>query len=266
MFYKKYKRKDKISICNICLKKKSLTWDHVPPKGGINLSRIKQENILQKITNLKNTPQYSYSQNGVKYRTICKKCNEDLGHYYDNELNNFSISIRRIFETQIILPSTMQFKVKPNKIIKSVCGHFLAAKLDIENSKIDESLRSKYFNNENSPLDLKLFYWLYPYKEFTVMRDVFMPSIRGRFKNVNSFSILKYYPIAFLLTELKEYSNLDELTKYKSDNIDEEVSIPIDLKKIKSPSWPERVDGNNFLLGGLSLLSSIHAIPDNKKK
>lgn len=265
MFYKKYKREKKISICNICLEKRALTWDHIPPKGGVDITTVKQENILQKLTYSTDIPLYSLSQNGVKYRTICKICNENLGSYYDDELNNFAISIRRIFETQLILPSIMHFKIKPNKIIKAVYGHLLAAKVDIENTKIDESLRAMFFDEEDPPLSLKLYYWLYPYKNFIIIRDILMPAQRGNFKDFGSFSILKYFPIAFLVTELNTYSNLNELTKYKSKNIEEELEIPVNLKKIKHPFWPEKIEGNNFLIGGQSLQSAIYATPLKKK-
>ena len=38
------------------------------------------------------------SQNGVKYRTLCKDCNEYIGAEYDETLNQFVRSIGRILQ------------------------------------------------------------------------------------------------------------------------------------------------------------------------
>jgi len=135
MHYQKFKRKENPSICNICLEEKKLSWDHVPPKGGIDLIAVKQESILSKFTIPETEKAYKFSQNGVKFRTICSACNSYLGLNYDTELNSFVLKIKEYIESKLELPSKMDFAAKPNKIIKSLMGHFLAAKVDIENTK-----------------------------------------------------------------------------------------------------------------------------------
>ncbi|HQI37860.1 MAG TPA: hypothetical protein PLH80_04805 [Spirochaetota bacterium] len=262
MYYKKFKREENPSTCNICLKIEKLSWDHVPPKGGINLFDIKHETILEKLTVAEQDKKYSYSQNGVKYRTICENCNNNLGRNYDIELNRFSLDVKNIIEKQLKLPSTKYFKVKPNKIIKSIYGHLLASKIDIENTKIDESLRAYFFDKKGDvKVNLKLFYWLYPFANIVIIRDISMPAIRGATNEFGLFSILKYYPIAFLLTNLDNYYNLDELTKYASDNIEDEIDIPINLQLIKNYDWPESVNNGNMIIGGQSIKSSVFATP-----
>jgi len=77
-YYAKMKR-DKNHFCNICKSKTLLTWDHVPPQGGIDITPVEQETILERLTASKDDRQYLISQNGVKYRTICKDCNDRLG-------------------------------------------------------------------------------------------------------------------------------------------------------------------------------------------
>jgi hypothetical protein len=262
MYYQKFKRKDKDSLCNICRTTKTLTWDHVPPKGGISLTTVEQESIFQKLTLSEDNKQKSISQNGVKYRTICKDCNDKLGRAYDVELNNFAIKVKNIIESDNQFPNIINCKIKPKKIIKSIFGHLLSAKVEIENTTIDESLRHYYFDKENNPkMDLKIFYWLYPYQNFIVLRDVLMPAVRGNFKNFGFFSILKYYPIAYLVTELNEYQNLDELTKYKNLDTDQEVNLKINTTNLHEAFWPEVVDDGNMILGGQSINSSVFAKP-----
>jgi hypothetical protein len=266
MYYQKFKRRENPSICNICLKSKTLSWDHVPPKGGVDIGSVEQETILQKFTTPITDKKSTFSQNGVKFRTICSECNNSLGGNYDLELNRFSLGVKEIIESKLILPPIIYIKAKPNKILKSLYGHFLAAKVDIENTTIDESLRAYYFNETKGiKVNLNMFYWVYPYQNFVVIRDVLMPAVRGNLKQVGYFSILKYYPIAFLLTDLDQYYDLRKFTIYKSENIDEEINIPIYLEIIKDPDWPESVEDGNMLFGGQSINSSVYAISRKNK-
>ena len=94
-----------------------------------------------------------------------------------------------------------------------------------------------------------------------------MPAIRGKFGGkAGFFSILKYFPIAYLVTNLKEYEGLNEVTLYRDAKPQDIIDIPINLKDIRSPEWPEIVDDGNMMMGGKSIQSSVSAIPKNKKK
>ena len=82
--------KNKTGICHICLKKSKLTADHVPPKSCKN--KGKQQLFLEYIITEKNTAitKTKLFQNGIKFYTICQKCNNDLlGGDYDRELEYF---------------------------------------------------------------------------------------------------------------------------------------------------------------------------------
>src|SRR6056297_3557589 len=83
-------KREKVSQCNICKKVKALSWDHVPPKGGISLTSVEQETVFQRLTINGEKRKYTISQNGVKFRTICKECNEKIGSKYDPVLNDFA--------------------------------------------------------------------------------------------------------------------------------------------------------------------------------
>ncbi|HPX94209.1 MAG TPA: hypothetical protein PLF30_01490 [Candidatus Moranbacteria bacterium] len=254
-------KKEKIGICNICNKKKQLTWDHVPPKGGTGTVSIVQETVLQKLA-AGNEKRYSLSQNGIKYRTICKECNDKLGLEYDQELNKFVLGVKDIIEKIRSPLKFISYKVKPNLIIKSIFGHLLAAKVASENTKIDKSLKA-YFSGESEKAESKLhvYYWLYPFENYVVLRDVVMPKVRGSLENFGMFSILKYFPIGYIVTDFEGYENLRELKYIKGDDNREEKII-IDLK-FTHPDWPEIIDNGNILSGGKSVDSSVSAI---KKK
>ncbi|MBU0906420.1 MAG: hypothetical protein KKF57_14595 [Firmicutes bacterium] len=125
--YEKHK-KQKISICNICLKEDRLSWDHVPPKGGIKLSAVEQEPLMQYLTGNYDERKYIISQNGVKYRTLCPKCNAYLGSNYDISMNKFTLEVGQLLKSKVILPSTINISTKPAHLVRSICGHLFLIK------------------------------------------------------------------------------------------------------------------------------------------
>ena len=268
MKYVKVKRQ-KRDRCNICLKESSLTWDHIPPKGGIDINPVDQETVFQRMTVRNREKQFmSISQNGVKYRTLCSDCNNNwLGVKFDPVLNDFSLGIGEFLKTTIKLPITFQFKTRPTTLIRAVLGHLLASKAEIDEVVIDKIIR-EFFFEENAPIpdSINMFYWVYPYQNITIMRDFVMPAVRGNFGSLGFFSILKYYPIAYLMCDLKKYENLNEMTKFRSLSTEDTALVTIDLSVIHHPLWPEVADKGNFIMGGASLDSSVHATPRIKKK
>ena len=79
------------------------------------------------------------------------------------------------------------------------------------------------------PTDLNVFYFVYPYPNVIVIRDVLMPAHRGSFYTNGIFSMLKYFPIAYVVTNLKEYERLHLLSFHCPCDIDQEVEIQIPL-------------------------------------
>lgn len=266
LYFIKFKR-EKVSQCNICKKIKPLSWDHVPPKGGIRLASVEQETVFQHMTMPKDNRKYSISQNGVKYRTICKECNEIIGRKYDPVLNDFAYNVGKILKTKLTLPSIIYYKTKPNLLIRAILGHLLAAKADIDEVTVDEQVRNFIFDEDTIiPDEIKIFYWVHPYINTVIIRDIAMPAVRGKFGGkVGFFSIFKYFPIAYLVCNLKEYEGLNELTLYRNSKPQDIIDIPINLKDIRGPEWPEGVDNGNMIMGGQSIKSSVFAIPRNKK-
>ena len=92
-----------------------------------------------------------------------------------------------------------------------------------------------------------------------------MPAVRGRFDKFGLFSIIKYFPVAYLVTDLQSYEGLAELTSFRHLKSSEYAEIPIPLRKIENPAWPEMVDDRNFVMAGQSFQSSIYATPKRKK-
>jgi hypothetical protein len=263
MHYAKSKR-DKKSICNLCRVEKELSWDHVPPKGGIELTTIQMETIFSLLTGNKENRKFPESQNGMKYRTICSDCNSYLGTEFDPTINDFALSVGRYLQSTIELPDTINHKVMPQRLMKAILGHLIAAKVEIENTLFDQQAR-EYVLDIAAPLpkDINIFYWLYPHDCSITMRDFVMFTPRGTFQEPAIFQTLKYFPIAYLCNDKSEYAGLDNLSWYRNAGIDDEIEIPINLRRTEHPYWPEAPsdEENNIVAGGASAFNSVHAIP-----
>jgi hypothetical protein len=261
MFYAKIKR-EKFGKCNLCLEEKILTWDHVPPQGGIDLAKVQIESISEIFGGRKEDSKLLESQNGVKFRTLCQTCNSMLGKNYDPVLNKISLDIDQVLRSNLILPSEIKIRTKPFKLIKSVIGHLIASKIEILDSKIDMIYRDVILDvNKKIPNDYHIYYWIYPYNTTVIMRDFALIDIRSSTERVGGvFSVLKYYPLAFLVTDLDHYKGLKELTKFKDVNIDDEIEIPINLYKKFGPYWPEAITNENpFLIASKAAQNGISA-------
>lgn len=253
----------KYGICQICTKYLKLSYDHVPPKCVQTNLNIVYKNVL----GIKQNPHHKmlrFSQDGVGYRTICTGCNNLLGYNYDWALKDLVVEIRKYAETSISLPSPIvNIKCRPVLIAKSIIGHILAAQPDFQNCPIDNTLRNFYIKCDNSH-NLFIHYWYYPYEQIRVFRDFIMRKKRtGEFTNPSNdcgvFHLLQFYPIAFCITDFPVYENLMNFNPLLDNDDELEAEIQIDLSNPAHERWPIIADGNNFIVGGKSIVDSIEA-------
>lgn len=225
VLYPKTVRED--TVCNICRKTVSrLSWDHVPPQGShipVNVVNMhypegEEGSIFRHAT----------SANGLKFRTLCKDCNSLLGGKFDKELNRFLNQLQRILQSGLVLPSRITLQGKPTLIIKAILGHILAAKTGFCDSEIDSEFRD-YIMNDDAVLSdkLKVYYWYYPYNNVIITTDKMPYDIETGQKAF--FSVLKYYPLAFMMM-WESTSNVEwmtEITKYNNNDYNLTVELPI---------------------------------------
>jgi hypothetical protein len=240
-------------LCNICLQPKPLTWDHVPPQGCVNAKGVMITNWLPELTSQKERP--LLSQNGVKFRTICRDCNS-LMSGGDKALINLSYKVREALESPIKLHRTLTCRTDINLIMRSIIGHLLATKSGVDESVFDEQAR-KYVLDHSLPIpeEVHIFFWLYPYKEIRINRDLFLPKVRGPFRmfteEVGCFHVLKFYPFAFLVTNFPDYENMPSLDAYRKIPTGQIEEVIFDLAKIPKGTWPEAIaEDNPFMLLG----------------
>lgn len=254
-------KRNKIDTCNICRETKLLSWDHVPPKGGINLTSVEIKGMFQVISGREDNIK-RISQNGVKYRTICSDCNSTIGFEYDPTLNEFNRLIIDFIQSTKILPQYISIKVKPIRLMKAVLAHILSAKLNIDEVVTDKEIRETIFSKDIAiPKKLHIYYWIYPYDCTVILRDFAVPVELGNYSNCTFCQVIKYFPIAFIVTDSDSFRDLESLSKYRELKIDDEIDLLIDLSKVKEFNWPEKVDENNIIFMSQESQNGIFARP-----
>lgn len=262
---KKFNKKDK--ICNICQQEKNLSEDHIPPQVCPSAKSIVISKLLhQMIGDRSFRPRIS--QNGITYKTLCNPCNNLVGKKYDWALGEFSQKIESFVETNLSLPDSFDIECYPNAMMRSVLGHLIAAKTETDQVAVDQLIRPCILNSSLPiPDDIHIFYWVYPYEKTVILRDFGMPAIRGRLGTSGFFNLIKFYPIAFLIAhQLSSYERLSSLHQFDKLSPSTKANIQINLRSVKSSTWPEECLGlENYLLVGRAANDSVYAVSKAKK-
>ena len=247
--------------CNICLEHRRLTWDHVPPRG-INPVAANRVEMMPSV-DLSGGLRARESQNGLKFRTLCRECNSFLGTRYDHVIVDFTRSVRTYSEAASVhLPSpVVHHPVKVQRLMKGILGHLLAAKPNLDEATFDQTTRKYVLEEEESlPENLHLFYWTYLYDVIQVRRDFLMSWVSGTHRCTAGFSTLKFRPIGYIVSDTPQYAGLCSLSKYRDLEIDDEVEIPIDIRCVHDKDWPDVPDEDrNVVIVGDSGLRGIEA-------
>ena len=109
------KKRNKKDRCNICGRVSDLTWDHVPPKFCFNDERTQYNSIFE----INNKKQYMHiAQNGIKYRSICAECNNNLlGSNYDKEYKKLVDLLYKLYITPGTIPQYLARAILPTYTI-----------------------------------------------------------------------------------------------------------------------------------------------------
>lgn len=208
-FYSKLK-KDKIDICNICGCTSELTWEHVPPKCCDNFYDV----IINPIFNFTNSNYNFISQNGIKFRTICSNCNNNiLGANADKALQLFYEQTKNYVENIKSLTDTKTISINIIQVLKCLFGKFLAMGNTYQKDNVSNSMRDFILKNILNP-NLHVYFRIYPYNTLFLARSYSPKQVFGEFYSTRGFiSILNFYPMAFIVSNEKESLDLIDLTE-----------------------------------------------------
>ena len=194
-------------------------------------------------------------QSGIKYRTICQECNNVVLGENDKEYKAFIETIAESIKTITInheyIPgagSYIEIPCKINRILRTVCGHLLAAKEEYDAKILSDVFMREYVLNEKIILEkIKVFSWIYPYSTIVISRDFIC---RGHYEGSHpkgSISTLSCFPISFIFSMEDETDCiLDNLGQYTTETIDEVVTVKLHLDTVlqsgcehyKNYNWP----------------------------
>jgi hypothetical protein len=254
-------RGSKVGPCNICGTHGPLTEDHIPPKGVSRLGQVAMMNIIDLLSVQRPKKSTRFSQDGVKYRTLCKKCNnERLGLGFDPVLISLASSVRAYLESALHLPSEMQIQTKPNRLVRSVVGHLLAHGVGEHKNGLMIERLTDYFLDEGLafPQELKLYYWVYPFNDQVIVKGA---SVSLHYWN--SFAVimlLKFFPLSFffVLDEPSEWRlPFRRLDTMLSNRIDDESIVSVDFTGLPPQRWPEAPGTTGMVLHGEGAIGAI---------
>jgi hypothetical protein len=261
MCYAKHKR-EKVGECTICRQIRELTWDHIPPKVAGNIDPVMLVSAMTAISGHPQEDQPLISQNGYKVRSICKECNGAIGREYDPTIGLLCAEITRYLESPLSLPSQASFDTLPARLLRGLFAHFLSAKLSPTTGVVDDHIREYLADHARSlNPDWHLYYWLYPHASISVFRDFTMmvPTRTGR--EVAFCSVMKFPPIAILLTDATHFHDLPDLCAFAHFGIDDPGRVDIDFTHAHPADWPEGTDHSGFVVTGNSGTQSLYAKP-----
>lgn len=260
----------KVDKCSIRGKTKELTWDHVPPKAVL----VKPNTYVSTLFWDEGMPSAKrhmrHYQSGIKYRTVCADCNNVLIGKNDEAYKEFhSAVVERLkvaalsAELGLVMPSSITVPTRVNRVLRAVCGHFLAMKQGYGDTLVVDKCLRTYLQDETLRLeDIHAFCWFYPYPTVVNARDFSVRASSAHTHPKGFVSVMASYPLAFMIsTEDESDCQVDGLARYTTTEIDDVVPITLHLssalyagaRELKHFVWPANVsddrNGALFALG-----------------
>ncbi|MFY1021722.1 metal-binding protein [Ectopseudomonas khazarica] len=194
--------------CLICGSFGPLSWDHVPPKGSITITKVEQAHLTELIGINPDPVVGIKSPNGSKFRTICKHCNSTHLGANDDEVarvyKTMSDKIRHYFMTAGSPVYSVHMQIDGMRFCRAMVGHVLSATTVKECLEKPiplpyyEPLQRFVMGDDAATDETHDFYvWFYPYRRHMSIK-LFTCRNRGHVANL---SLLSFFPLSFLITE-----------------------------------------------------------------
>lgn len=252
----------KIGPCNICGDVATLTEDHTPPKGWQRPTQVEIRHISSHLGSGPPTKQVRRSQNGIKYRTLCGRCNSGLlGSRYDPKLISLATELSLYLRTGMHFGSQITLLAQPQAIMRSVLGHIAAQGVGRYQKGPKTGAFRDYLLNESLPLPdgIFIYYWVYPHRPTLVVRDAAYVNVAFG-QNAFAMWLLKAFPLAFLVAwgdpscmELAPQS----FEPWRTAPFDLEVALPIKLRPLLPAYWPEAPSDNTIIAYGKEAIHGL---------
>lgn len=194
--------------CNICGSLGALTEDHIPPRA----CRVSQEKKIHHAvwaiaddSPHKRMYRPTRSQNGIKYRTICASCNNNLlGGHLDPEITSFSRQVHRAFRHRIIMCDRFTVQFDKDKLLRCVAGHLAAQGVGKHGQGIRRPEWVDYIMGRTPipPAGSNFYFAPYPFNEQCVIVDRGVTNILYHYSSI--YSVLCFFPVCFVVFEFDD--------------------------------------------------------------
>lgn len=247
--------------CVICGEFDDLTADHVPPKGCIKIADVVLTSLMPNPTQKGRNPTI---QGGVKFRTICGNCNNNLlGTQYDPALKEFINTFLEHIKQRngrIALSPTFRIQYCVNRVVRALIGHILASHSTSETTERKESIGAgeslrRYFLDPTAsfPKEWRLYCWPYPSRKQVIAKHLMLADFSVPSPDRNSLygHVLKFLPLGFwFVHDQPTACNIHayEITPAANADIDATDSILFDIRSFPDTRFPENPVGNQVVL------------------
>ncbi len=252
--------------CNICGTFGELTEDHVPPKSCVRVGQTELQHISGLLGTVKEPRGKIRSANGVKFLTLCARCNNTLlGGKYDPAFAEFVNEFATRLQAQRAsgyIPDRLIIEAQPQAVMRSVVGHIFANGLDgYQKGPQTEPIRD-YLLDESLPLPhgLHIYYWAYPDNNQVLVKGAGRGKLTAEGLEPFTFSLMKFYPFAFMVIvggppHGTEYPMM-QMEPWRNVPYSRRAALPVMLAPIPPIRWPEAPVDDWVLLYGQD---AIHA-------
>lgn len=260
-------RGPKVGRCNICGEHGDLTQDHTPPKGCFRPADMQVQRLLHAL-GAEAGRRGQRANTGMRFRSLCARCNnEHLGANYDPALIEFTAEAARVALFRESLRSPFLVRGQPQKIMRSVYGHLAAARVDgFDKGGTMDLLRNWFLSGTGAiPPEIGFYFWFYPYAPQIIVRGFgIVPDIdRGPQPFIGW--TMKFFPLGFFIAihPAGQILDMPRLDAYQHLGMDDYADLPLYLRPVVHPRWPEAYAGENGII--LSGDHAIHATPIRRR-
>jgi hypothetical protein len=237
--------------CNICGAVGPLTDDHTPPKGCVRPTGMTLQHVTSRLA--AGPAITAKANNGVKYRTLCARCNNDfLGGRYDPALIDFVNRVAGLLASNLSLPSKMTIPAKPGRIVRAVWGHLAAVGVDRYLKGPDTEALRDFFFDESLPVptSINVYYWVYPYRRQVLIRDAGIIDMHGPMRA--TYWLMKFYPMAFAVWRPEGSYPLGfrDLAALCTSAPDAVVDVEVELARLPPELWLEAPTSTQGIMYG----------------
>lgn len=188
-------------------------------------------------------------RSGLKFRTLCKSCNNGLGGREDKAIADFFARVRNIAESPLILSELIRVPAKPNLIYRGLLAHLVSANDNGVPSAFDLEARNIFFGKQSMRTgSWSLFYWIYTGPDVFVMRNAYYTLWHPKVE-VIPIQIIKIYPLAFMFIQRARFGGFPNVLSFTRNRDEEEFSLPIFTRiRNRMTKWPIVVSPKNLIM------------------